>query len=232
MLQPLVIICTISDDPFAPAGHGAYGGSHTAIGNIGRYLVRAGLPIIFVTRCLSEEQEGMKQLGPKCKLYRIKGGPKQKVTYYELGKHIQELEDNFYAILDTLPKDPHITYLSYNWLSGELVRRVRKQYPGEHLHLVLALSASRLNGGEGTRKINEEWRAFEQLTFHDAKYIFCGSRQERQELLEEYDGIDEQKVTVINYGIDTNIFFKRPGSEGDYFRRSIEKFQERFDHTS
>ena len=230
MNDKIIIICTLTDDPFAPAGRGSFGGSHIAISNIGRYLVRAGYEVIFFTRRISKDHPKRADLGSKCKLYRIDGGPFTSMSYYMVSDYLDEMITNMKKILIKNNIPDSISYISYNWLSGEVVRRLRFKFKGEHFHLVLALSISRLNGGEGKQKISDKWIKYEKATFNDAKYIFCGSKAEKEDLLDLKYKINKKKVLVLNYGIDTKIFHRRPRSKNNYICRAIEKFQERINN--
>lgn len=232
MQTRVVIICTLTDDPFAPAGRGGYGGSHPAISNVGRHLIRAGYYVIFITRRMSTGQAETLELGPKCKLIRIEGGPIQPIPYHQVVEYSEAMTTNILSLIDKLNVSAEVSYLSYNWLSGEIIRRIRKEHTGQHIHLVLALSISRLLEGEGTDKISEKWINFEYNTFLDSDYILCGSVHEKEMIKNHFSEIKENKLLVLNYGIDTGVFFRRPGPENNYFRRSSEKFQEGLDYSS
>ena len=221
----LIVVCTLTDDPLLPAGRGGQGGSHPVMLNICRHLIRIGYRLVVLTRRQSLEDEEFIQLGTKCELYRLKIGPIAKIPYQTVSHYTDEAFQNINAILSRYKNLP-MTFLSYNWFSGELTRRSRVKYKGRHIHIVLALGVERLKEKEGKNKVSDDWLVFELNTFSDADTVFCGSRYERDLIIKNYKELDSQKIVVLNFGIDVEVFSKRPKSSQDYIRRQAQEFQE------
>jgi hypothetical protein len=114
--------------------------------------------------------------------------------------------------------------LSYNWISGECVRRIYLESGIPHTHCVLALARIRLANGENPSKVNSLWQECELRVLTSADQIITCSRHELTELTEFYPEIEPSRLRCIPMGVDTDVFGIRPLSADHYLRRSTARF--------
>ena len=60
--------------------------------------------------------------------------------------------------------------------------------------------------------------------FASADALVCVTEDEQNALERLYQDVAKQKVTIIPYGIDADVFSPRPGDAYDYIRRSSSRF--------
>jgi hypothetical protein len=218
-----IAIYTLTDDPFDAPGIGGHGGSHVVMFDMGRHFVRAGASVIFVTRRDHDGESAHEKIADHCEIFRLKGGPVREVPYYECGEYIDELIDSSKAFPELAPANID-RLVSYNWISGECVRRLYLNSGIPHIHCVLALARVRLAYGESPGKINALWQEYELNVLTSASKIITCSRHELDELLSFYPEVDPSRLCCIPLGVDTDVFGERPLSADHYLRRTTTRF--------
>jgi len=218
-----IAIFALTDDPFEVPGMGGHGGSHVVMFDMGRHFVRAGASVVFVTRRDREVKSEYEKVGEGCEIFRLKGGPAKEIPYYECGEYIDEIVESAKAVSGLRPTNID-RLVSYNWISGECVRRLYFDSSIPHTHCVLALARVRLAHGESPTKVNAVWRECELKVLTSADQVVTCSRSELSELLSLYPEVDPNRLRCIPLGVDTNVFGIRPLSPDHYLRRTTTRF--------
>ncbi|MDX6499142.1 MAG: D-inositol-3-phosphate glycosyltransferase [Blastocatellia bacterium] len=218
-----IAIFTLTDDPFEAPGVGGHGGSHVVMFDMGRHFVRAGAKVVFVTRRDRPGKNEREKVGEGCEIVRLKGGPTSEVPYYECGAYIDEIIDAAKSLPELCP-DKIDRLVSYNWISGECVRRLYLDSGIPHIHCVLALARVRLANGESPNKVSELWQECELKVLTSADQIVTCSRNELAELTHLYPEVDPSRLRCIPLGVDTDVFGIRPLSSDHYLRRTTTRF--------
>jgi hypothetical protein len=218
-----IAIFTLTDDPFDAPGIGGHGGSHVVMFDMGRHFVRAGASVIFVTRRDYEGKSEYEKIVDGCEIFRLSGGPISEIPYYECGEYIDEIIDSAKAISE-LHHTNIDRLVSYNWISGECVRRLYLDSNIPHIHCVLALARVRLANGESPSKVSALWQQCELNVLTSANQIVTCSRNELAELISLYPEIDSSRLRCIPLGVDTDVFGLRPLSSDHYLRRKTSRF--------
>ena len=216
-----ILLLTLTDDPFDPAGVGRFGGSQAFFFDLSRQLVRMGHCVTVVTRLNDPGKPRFQSLGPLCSIHRVAVGPPLEVDHHSLGHLREDLIANVLA----LPLDGrfHILQTS-NWLSGSVGLGLTPGIADKHVHHLLSLGRVRLTLGEERSahdKARDEW---ECRIFASADALVCVTEDERAALERLYPDVEKHKVTIIPYGIDPDIFSPRPGDAYDYIRRTSNRF--------
>jgi Glycosyl transferase 4-like domain len=218
-----IVIFTLTDDPFEAPGIGGHGGSHVVMFDMGRHFVRAGAHVVFVTRrdrCGLSEHEN---IGVNCEIIRLKGGPASEVPYYDCGAYLDELIESAKTYPE-LGVEKIDRLVSYNWISGECVRRLYMNSGIPHIHCVLALGRVRLANGESQKKVSSFWQECELKVLTSADQIVTCSQNELAELTNLYPEIDPNRLRCIPLGVNTDVFGIRPLSSDHYLRRTTARF--------
>lgn len=218
-----IAIFTLTDDPFEAPGMGGHGGSHVVMFDMGRHFVRAGAKVIFVTRRDRPGKRKREKIGGGCEIFRLEGGPINELPYYECGAYIDEIVAAAKSLPELCP-DNIDRIVSYNWISGECVRRLYLDSGIPHTHCVLALARVRLANGESPRKISALWQECELRVLTSADQIVTCSTNELAELTSLYPEIDPTRLRCIPVGVDTDVFGIRPLSSDHYLRRTTSRF--------
>ena len=218
-----IAIFTLTDDPFEAPGLGGHGGSHVVMFDMGRHFVRAGGNVIYVTRRDRPEVSERESIGVNCEIVRLKGGPASEVPYHDCGTYLDELTESAKTYPE-LTAERIDRLVSYNWISGECVRRLYVNSDIPHIHCVLALGRVRLANGESEKKVNALWQECELKVLTSADQVVTCSQDELAELLNFYPEIDPNRLRCIPLGVDTDVFGIRPLSSDHYLRRTTARF--------
>lgn len=220
----IAIIC-LSDDPFEPVGEGGQGGSHRVMFDLGRHFVRRGANVHFLTRRTSPEKPAKAQLGSRCTIHHIVGGPAVPIAYYQLHQYIDQMEQQARAIAEIAPGRID-KVVSYNWPSGELADRLFGASGQHHVHVVLSLGRARLAQGEASSKVHLHWLNAEDRIFARADRIVACAKHEAEDVIRLYKDINPEKVSYIPLGVDLEIFNPKPDSPNISFRREARRFSQ------
>jgi glycosyltransferase involved in cell wall biosynthesis len=216
-----ILLLTLTDDPFDPAGIGRFGGSHAFFFDISREFVRMGHDVTIVTRLNDPYKPGFQSLGPLCRIHRVEAGPVAEVNHHSLG----DLHQDLTAKVLSLPLKNRFSVLqTSNWLSGAVGLALMPQIADHHVHHVLSLGRARLALGEESSshdQVRDEW---ECRIFAEANALICVTEDERNSLERLYSNVAKHKITVIPYGVDPEVFSPRPGNAYDYLRRTVNRF--------
>jgi glycosyltransferase involved in cell wall biosynthesis len=216
-----ILLLILTDDPFDPAGIGRFGGSQAFFFDLSRQFVRMGHEIAIVTRLNHPDKPQYQPLGPLCSIHRVAVGPALEVDHHSLG----HLREDLIASVLALPLEGRFDILqTSNWLSGAVGLELVPGIANKHAHHILSLGRVRLDLGEETSshdQVRDEW---ECRIFASADALICVTEDEQKALERLYPDVAKHKVSIIPYGIDSDVFSPRPGDAYDYLRRSSSRF--------
>lgn len=216
-----ILLLTLTDDPFDPAGVGRFGGSQAFFFDLSRQFVRMGHHVTIVTRLNDIRKPHFQSLGPLCSIYRVAVGPPSEVDHHSLGY----LREDLIASILALPLDGRFDILqTSNWLSGAVGLALVPDLADKHVHHLLSLGRVRLDLGEEVFSHDQSRDEWECRIFSSADALVCVTKNEQDALERLYPNVAKQKVTVIPYGIDPDVFSPRPDDAYDYLRRSSIRF--------
>lgn len=216
-----LLFVTLTDDPLDPAGIRRYGGAQQFMFDLGRYLVRRGHNLVFVTRKSRADKPAHQDLGPRCRVYRPEIGPLEEVSHHDLW----ELRDEFSsAVVSFVSNEAQFdAVLSYNWISGLAAAKTGIE---PHIHHILSLGRVRQELKEESHPSDNVRDHCEIELFNRADTLVCACRDELNALRNLYPEVKSSNATVIPYGVDPNVFRPRPREAHAYLRRKAERFQE------
>jgi glycosyltransferase involved in cell wall biosynthesis len=216
-----ILLLTLTDDPFDPAGFGRFGGTHAFFFDLCRQFVRMEHTVTIVTRLNDPGKPCFQSLGPLCCIHRVPIGPQREVDHHSLGY----LREDLIAGVLALPFDARFDILqTSNWLSGAVGLALVPDIADTHVHHLLSLGRARLALGEERSSHDQARDECECRIFASADALICVTRDEQSALERLYPDVAKRKVTIIPYGIDPDIFSPRPGDAYDYLRRSCNRF--------
>ena len=216
-----ILLLTLTDDPFDPAGVGRFGGSQAFFFDLSRQFVRMGHGVTIVTRLNDPGKPHFQSLGPLCCIHRVAVGPALEIDHHSLGHLREELIASVLALhlggrFDILQTS--------NWLSGAVGLALVPGIADRHVHHLLSLGRVRLALGEETSSDDKDRDEWECRIFASADALVCVTEDEQNALERLYPDVAKQKAIIIPYGIDPDIFSPRPGDAYDYIRRSSSRF--------
>ena len=216
-----ILLLTLTDDPFDPAGVGRFGGSQAFFFDLSRQLVRMGHVVTIVTRLNDPVKPSFQALGPLCSVHRLAVGPAAEVAHHSLG----HLREDLSAGVLALRLGEHFDILqTSNWLSGAVGLALVPRIADRHVHHLLSLGRVRLVLGEELSPHDKDRDEWECRVIAAADALVCVTEDERNALEGLYPDVPKQKVVIIPYGIDPVVFSPRPGDAYDYLRRSSNGF--------
>jgi glycosyltransferase involved in cell wall biosynthesis len=216
-----ILLLTLTDDPFDPAGVGRFGGTHAFFFDLSRQFVRMGHCVTIVTRLNDPGKPRIQSLGPLCCIYRVAIGPPLEVDHHSLG----HLREDLIASVLALPVEGGFDILqTSNWLSGAVGLALVPGIADKHVHHLLSLGRVRLALGEEPSSHDQTREEWECRIFASADALVCVTKDEQDALERLYPDVPTHKVIIIPYGIDPSIFSPRPGDAYDYLRRSSSRF--------
>lgn len=216
-----ILLLTLTDDPFDPAGVGRFGGSHAFFFDLSRQFVRLGHSVTIVTRLNDPSKPRFQSLGPLCCIHRVNIGPPLEIDHHSLG----HLREDLIASVLALPFGARFNILqTSNWLSGAVGLALIPGIADKHVHHLLSLGRLRLALGEEPSSYDQARDEWECRILASANALVCVTEDEQNTLERLYTDVAKHKVTIIPYGIDPNDFSPRPGDANDYLRRSSSRF--------
>jgi glycosyltransferase involved in cell wall biosynthesis len=216
-----ILLLTLTDDPFDPAGVGRFGGSQAFFFDLSRQLVRMEHCVTIVTRLNDPGKPRFQSLGPLCCIHRVAVGPPLEVDHHSLG----HLREDLVASLLALPLEGRFDILqTSNWLSGAVGLALVPDIADKHVHHLLSLGRVRLALGEEASSHDQARDEWECRIFASADALVCVTEDEQNALERLYPDVAKHKVTIIPYGIDPDVFSPRPGDAYDYLRRASSRF--------
>jgi glycosyltransferase involved in cell wall biosynthesis len=215
-----ILLLILTDDPFDPAGVGRFGGTHAFFFDLSRQFVRMGHNVTIVTRLNDPGKPQFQSLGPLCCIHRINVGPSLEIDHHALGHLREDLITSVLALFNTR----FDILQTSNWLSGAVGTALVPNIANKHVHHLLSLGRVRLALGEEPSSHDQDRDEWECRIFASANALVCVTKDEQNALVELYPDVAKDKVTIIPYGIDPDIFSPRPGDAYDYLRRSSSRF--------
>ena len=216
-----ILLLTLTDDPFDPAGVGRFGGTHAFFFDLSRQFVRMGHVVTIVTRLNSPSKPRFQSLGSLCCIHRVAIGPVLEIDHHSLG----HLREDLIASVLALPLGDRFDVLqTSNWLSGAVGLALVPSIADKHVHHLLSLGRVRLELGEEPTtddQVRDEW---ECRIFASADALVSVTQDEQNALERLYPDVLKHKLTIIPYGISADDFSPRPGDADDYLRRSSSRF--------
>jgi glycosyltransferase involved in cell wall biosynthesis len=216
-----ILLLTLTDDPFDPAGVGRFGGTHAFFFDLTRQFVRMGHDVTIVTRLNDRSKPRFQSLGPVCCIHRVAIGPPLEIDHHSLG----HFRDALIASVLALPLGSRFDVLqTSNWLSGAVGLALVPGIADKHVHHLLSLGRVRLGLGEEPTSHDQARDEWESRILASADALVCVTEDEQNALERLYPDVPKHKVAIIPYGIDPDDFSPRPGDAHDYLRRSSSRF--------
>jgi D-inositol-3-phosphate glycosyltransferase len=226
----VVIACFVAD-PLDPPGHDRFGGGHLFLFDLGRYLVRMGDRVTYVTRLNDSSKPVREEIGSRCTIHRLPVGPAEEISPGATGLLLDELHQSCAATLrDELAQRPVLH--SHYWIAGEVSRRIAAEHGLVHVHSILSLGRVKRETGEPAEATDALRDACELRVFSEADHLIAVCRDEWSALERLYPELPPRPPTIIPYGVDPNVFYPRPERPDDYVRRAAGRFTEGPHHTA
>jgi glycosyltransferase involved in cell wall biosynthesis len=218
-----VLLLCLTDDPLDPPGHERFGGGHAFVFDLGRYLVRAGWLVDYITRRNSATKPLAESLGPHCSVFRVDVGPPFDVPSLELSPYFAQLTEATAAVIATRPR--YDVLHSHNWLSGGVALGI--PLTGiRHVHSILSLGRVRLERGEESSLGDTLRDELELKVFNSADMLLAVAPSERADLRRLYPEVQHDRITIVPYGVDATVFHPRPEPADSAVRRQAGRFTE------
>lgn len=211
------LVCFVAD-PFDPPGHERFGGGHLFLFDLARFLVTQGFRVTQVTRRNSSEKPVFDQIGPMYTIVRLDVGPSEEISPPQVGLYLNELSQAFEQTI-TDKRLEFVALHSHYWIGGEVVRRFRATRQIRHVHSILSLGRVNKEKGEALTVSSAVREECEINVINSADAVIAVCPSELADLKRLYPEVDPSKVHIIPYGVDPNVFYPRPQSEGDFIRR-------------
>jgi glycosyltransferase involved in cell wall biosynthesis len=214
-----VLLLCLTDDPLDPPGWARFGGGHLFVFDLGRYLVRTGWYVDYLTRRNSPVKPLEESLGPCCAITRLAIGPAEDFLPLDLYEHLEEMSAA--AVSFVASREPYDVIHSHNWLSGAVARKAAGQ--SRHIHSILSLGRVRLELGEEAAPNDPLRDALELEIFRNADTLVTVAPSERDDLRRLYPEIKHDRIAVVPYGVDPDIFNPRPEHPDSLVLRSARR---------
>lgn len=221
------MVC-LTDDPFDPPGWDRFGGGHLFVFDLGRYLVRLGWRVDYLTRRNAPEKAPYEQLGTRCSVTRLTVGPAEDVPPLALYPYLHDLTVAAREAVATRPS--HSVIHSHNWLSGAVALAIREP-TARHVHSILSLGRVRWAQGEEPQADDRFRDQLEVDLFRAADVLVTVAPSERDDLRRLYPEIAHDRIAVVPYGVDPDVFYPRPESPDHFVRRQARRCAEGADHS-
>lgn len=218
-----LLILALSDDPLDPPGYGRYGGAQLFVFNLGRYLVRVGYEIVYISRKSRPDKPKFQSLGPLCRIYRIVAGPEEEINHHHLFLMMDQIHAGVGEVLKAEKNFDAVQ--SHNWISGLIATEIGIK---PHYHHVLSLGRVRLELGEEKDSSDHLRDEGEFKVFGEATYLICATKDEAVSMQKLYPNIDKSKIRIIPYAVDNNIYERRPYDTNNFIHRAAKRLKERF----
>ena len=216
-----VLLVTLTDDPLDPPGEDRYGGAQLFMFDLGRYLIRRGHSVTFLTRQSRADKPKFHQLGPRCQIYRLSAGPEREVSHHDMWRYEQELREQTNTLMESMGEFD--ATLSYNWISGLLAIETKVT---PHIHHILSLGRVRKELDEESHLSDVSRDLGELHVFGAASRLVCVCTDELESLRRLYPEVDHSKAVVIPYPVDSNVYSRRPLDPDIFLRWKAEGLQE------
>jgi glycosyltransferase involved in cell wall biosynthesis len=220
-MRHIGIICVI-DDPFDPPGHGRFGGGHTFMFDLGRYLIRNGHQVSYVTRLNSETKSLFDNLGPRCSILRIPAGPPKDVDTEQTSLYIDFMEQETTSFFMSRGW-PDVIHAQY-WVSGEIARRLKGAANFRFLFHPLSFGRQKYAAGTDNNATSDLRMIIEPAVLYASDVIVAVTPYEKEVLREFYPEVNNEKCVLVPHGVDTELFIPRPDTPDHYFRRQANRF--------
>jgi hypothetical protein len=216
-----VLLLTLTDDPLDPPGDDRYGGAQLFMFEIGRYLVRTGHHVTFLTRKSRPDKTHLDRLGPTCTIYRIRGGPERELSHHDVWPYQEEMREQLVGLTSTLPQFDCV--LSYNWISGLFAIDLGIK---PHVHHILSLGRVRKELSEERNPADDVRDHAELQVFRYATRLVCACNDELSSLHRLYPELDHSSAVVIPYPVDSGAYARRPFNSGVFLRWKAARLEE------
>ncbi|NVO12329.1 MAG: glycosyltransferase [Bacteroidales bacterium] len=220
-----VVISSMIDDPFDPPGSGRYGGGHLFLFDLGRYLIRQGIPIVYICRNNSPNKKHYEELGSLCSIYRLNIGPAEELPTNKISNYIIELVDGFNTIMTKLG-EVNVIHTSY-WISGIVAHEYCKNNNIKHVNTILSLGRLKHRDENHLSDYEILRDRLEIKLFNSVDVIIAICQDEKNNLIKLYPELKQDiNCQIISNGIDENIFYKRPESSSNLICRATYRFKQ------
>lgn len=227
-MEPLrILMLCLTDDPLDPPGWERFGGGHLFVFDLGRYLVRLGWRVDYITRLNAPSKRMYEDLGPLSSITRANVGPTEDLTPLALHSYFEEIVAAVRQ-MDFL-QNPYDVIHSHNWLSGAVARRLISAVPVRHIHSILSLGRTRLALGEEATEGDGVRDRLELDVFLNADVLLTVAPSERNDLHKLYPEVKHDRVAVVPYGVDPQHFYPRPECPEDFVLRQARRSSQRRD---
>jgi glycosyltransferase involved in cell wall biosynthesis len=211
----ILYICIV-DDPFDPPGVGRFGGGHYFALDLIRHLVRQGEDITVATRRNRREKPAYQYVCGSLRVHRLLVGNASDISTDDVGDLLDDLRS---ALFKGMANQIFDTVHSQHWISGALGLAWANEKGGVHVHMPITLGRQQRPEVRGTSQQRVRRDVWEVNVFRAANWIVVASPYERDALIHAYHEVDFNIVVIIPCGIDTDVFYPRPGDTNNYLRR-------------
>ena len=199
--------------PLAAPGEGKSGGMNVYVRELSRHLGNMGIEVDIFTRCHSDDDEAIVELGNHVRVVHLKGGPieaKLDTLYSYLPAFLEE----FYRFSQEGGLRYQVVHSHY-WLSGWVGKRAAEAWSAPHVVTFHTLAEIKIRARAGEKEpllrseVEKELMASTQL-------IIASSPHEKEALVRLYDA-PVNRIQIVPCGVDLSLF--RPLDIGEARKR-------------
>ena len=188
------------------------GGMNVYIRELSRELSRRGKKVDVFTRYQDPNTEPIHELGDGARVIHLEAGPKAPYDKNLLPNHV----DEFVAQIEQFALREGIHYdlvHSHYWVSGLVAQELRRKWglPMVQMFHTLGVMKNLVAKSEADREVADRMRV-ERQVMDWADRIIAATPLDKNQMLYCY-GADDDKITVIPAGVDTDHFYPRDRAE-------------------
>ena len=214
------------DDPFDPPGARRFGGGQALSFELGRWLVRSGFDVTYVTHLNAPAKSSYEGLGPVSRIYRIATQNAEYLPGENLAMEIDKLYANTEQALIEVP-DFDIIHALY-WVSGAVALWWQKQRAASAPVILHPISFGRFKHGRGphTEPTLIQRERIEPDVLANCQTVVVGSPEERDRLVTNYPEVSTDQILLAPLWYDDDVFQPRPEPADTFVRRASRRFTE------
>jgi D-inositol-3-phosphate glycosyltransferase len=188
------------------------GGMNVYIRELSRELSRRGKKVDVFTRYQDPNTEPIHELGDGARVIHLEAGPKAPYDKNLLPNHV----DEFVAQIEQFALKEGIRYdlvHSHYWVSGLVAHELQRRWglPMVQMFHTLGVMKNLVAKSEADREVAERMQ-IERQVMDWADRIVAATALDKNQMLYCY-GADDEKITVIPAGVDTDHFYPRDKTE-------------------
>lgn len=196
-----LVIIDLHCDPTIPAGANEAGGGNVYMRQLLKGLERSGIRAIYITRKKYQTLESKAVLPNGAEFYRLDlgdWGPNDKSVLQE---YFEEVLSQIRKLLGPCGERKFVFHSSY-WHSGKIALTLAQEYHTFFVHTILS-NALRKRLQTGTEGDPTERIPWEREIFAAAKYLFCSSVSEAEDIRQLYH-VPAERILVTGLVVDSH----------------------------